>query len=245
MRSKVQFNLSDFTEKAFDEYICKCDSIAFIQDTIHIGTKLRNRFLKPGILLAMGSKLVSVTHIKLLLRSVSKEIHGLVLSDICPADRQNFGSLQKVMRPRVLNALREHIFDSEATIKYLHICDQVTSSFLDDICPTERIYRIWNALFFLRAWKKWLIQSEYDADDNFITVFTYSCVEINAHMLIYIIQKLRCSNQSDLFLPDLFSSQPCEHIFRQMRSMGTTNYTKITFNLFELLHMISRVDLMS
>lgn len=246
MRSKVKFDFSDFTVQTLRKYTSECDRLAFIQDTVHIGTKLRNRLLKAGILLAMGSKIVSVTHIKMLLNSVSKEIHGLVMSDICPEDRQNFGSLKKIMSSRVLTALKEHVFGSEGTIKYLHICDQVTSSFLDDsLSPIERLYRIWNAVFFLRVWRKWLIRNGYNSEENYITQNAYTCIEINAHMLIFIIENLRSSNQPELFLPHLFASQPCEHIFRQMRSMGTWNYTKISFNLFELLHLISRVDLMS
>lgn len=48
-----------------------------------------------------------------------------------------------------------------------------------------------------------------------------------------------------LFIPYLFSSQPCEHIFRTMRSMGTVNYTKINFNLNELFHLISRFEMVN
>lgn len=88
-------------------------------------------------------------------------------------------------------------------------------------------------------------QREFDINENFITANAYACVEINAHGMINIIQRLRNANQSNLFFPKLFSSQPCEHIFRQMNSMGTVNYTKINFTLFELFHLISRVDLMN
>lgn len=246
MRSKVSFDLTELTENALECYFHTCEPISYIQDTIHIGTKMRNRLLKPSIVLPMGNALVSVAHLKMLLTNVSKEVHGLVFSDICPDDRMNYASLEKTMSPRVLQALEKHIFGSNGTVKYLQICDQVTSSFLDNgLKLTERIYRIWNALYFLRAWRKWLIQSGLDTHVNFITTSAYICIEINAHGLLYIVHKLRNNNQSEFFLPELFSSQPCEHVFRQMRSMGTPQYTKITFTLFELFHLISRVDLMS
>lgn len=70
-------------------------------------------------------------------------------------------------------------------------------------------------------------------------------MEINAHNLIEIVRNLRSTGEESLFLTTLFASQPCEHIFRMMRSMGTINYTKINFWLNELLHMIARVEIMN
>lgn len=82
------------------------------QDPTHIGTKLRNRLLKPSILIPLGNKQVSVGHLKMLIEMVPKGVHGLILKDICPDDRQNFGSLEKVMQPIVTKSLEKYIFDS-------------------------------------------------------------------------------------------------------------------------------------
>lgn len=49
-----------------------------VQDTIHIGTKLRNRILNSSILLHIGSKIVTTVNLKTFLKTVPKEIHGLV-----------------------------------------------------------------------------------------------------------------------------------------------------------------------
>lgn len=103
-------------------------NICFLQDIVHIGTKLRNRLLKPSILLQIGNKVASVSHLKMLLSSVSKDVHGLVYSDICPDDRQNYDSLTKIMQLNVRDAMNEHIFDSEATVEYIRICSEITSS---------------------------------------------------------------------------------------------------------------------
>lgn len=46
-----------------------------IQDTIHIGNKLRNRTLNKD--LQMGSAKVTVTHLDSLVKNVQKSIHGL------------------------------------------------------------------------------------------------------------------------------------------------------------------------
>lgn len=222
-----------------------------MQDTEHLGTKDRNRILKPSILLPMGTKAVSSSHLKMLIDTVPKSVHGLTIKDICPSDRQNFRSLEKVMQQKVYEALQKHIIDSEGTIMYFKICENMISSVIDDhLLPLERIQRIWHATFFMRAWRIWLstssaVASDYKLKDNFISDNAYACLEINAHNLIRIVRKFRDENKSDLFIPSLFSSQPCEEVFRQMRSMGTINFTKINFTLLELFHLVGRVELMN
>lgn len=227
------------------------------QDTIHIATKNRKCLLKPSNFLAMGNKIASVSHLKILVGTVPKDVHGIVMKDICPDDRQNFKSMEKVMAPNVLNAISQHINDSSGTVMYLKLCSEVVTSFNEfDINPLERVYRIWHATYFLRIWRLWLLNSKnslgvndgsdyvtYPLHDDFISPNAYSCIEINAHNLVRIIRKLRDSELQDLFLTFLFASQPCEETFRQLRSMGTINFTKINFSLLEVMHSIGRVEI--
>lgn len=63
--------------------------IIAIQDTVHIGAKLRMRFIKPSTLLPMGDFLVSVSHLKILANSVSKDKHCLNSKDLSPKDKMN------------------------------------------------------------------------------------------------------------------------------------------------------------
>lgn len=108
--------------------------VSFIQDMVHILTKLRNRLLKPSVFLPLGSKQVAISHVKILIDTVPKETHGLIYSDICPDDRQNFDSFRKVSEPRVLNAL-SGIIDSEATVMFLKVCRAISSAYLDVNMP--------------------------------------------------------------------------------------------------------------
>lgn len=71
----------------------------------------------------------------------------------------------------------------------------------------------------------------------------FTSMELNAYGILHLITKFRDANQSELFLPALFSSQPCEHVFRQFRSMTTANWTRINFTMHELLQMIGRIDM--
>lgn len=155
--------------------------------------------------------------------------------------------MTKLMEDRVLSAIKNDVADSEATIAYLEMCKHITSAYLEaDLKPIERIYKIWYALYFIRSWRKWLVmQKGYSLGENFISNNAYTCVEINAHAMIEIIVKLRTIEQTNLFIPYLFASQPCEHIFRTMRSMGTINFTKINFTLNELFHLIARFEMIN
>lgn len=222
------------------------NSFLCLQDTVHIGTKLRNRLLAASIHLPLGSSIISISHLKLLINRVSKEEHGLVMYDICPEDRQNFGSLQKIMQQRVLDGLMKQIVGSAGTVKYIKLCADITSSLVEeDLKPEDRIFRLCYSQFFVRAWRTWLLQHNFSLTDNFISSNAYTCIEVNAMNLISLTKKFRNEKIEELFMPSLFNSQPNEELFRQLRSMGTINYTKINFTLLELFHTVSRVELLN
>lgn len=193
--------------------------------------------------LPMGKKLASVSHLKSLINIAPKSEHGLVLTDVSPVDKQNFKSLEKCMSLRTRNALSKYIPDSEATSFFLQICSEVTSSLMDhEMTPHERIEMLFHAIFFLRIWRKWIINSSYVLRENFITSNAYLCAELNAANLLKLIRQFRNENKAEFFLTTMFDSQACERAFRQLRSMGTPNFTKINFTLFELLHMVRRLE---
>lgn len=129
---------------------CVKSEILYIQDTTHIGTKLRNRLLKESIVLPFGKYQVSITHLRDLIANVSKDKHSLTPYDVDPKDRQNFLSLKKLTSIKVRNCLEEHVPDSKATCMYLRICDCIIKAFMDqNLSPLERINEIWFALFIL------------------------------------------------------------------------------------------------
>lgn len=225
--------------------------VSVIQDSVHVATKLRNRILRSSVAMPMGRKQVSASHLKILINSVPKHVHGLVRSDILPEDRQNYRSFEKITEIRVLDALKCYVVDSEATIMYLKISKQISSAFIEvNVDPLERVYRIWHGLYFLRAWRKWILNlqsnnesSHHTVTKNFISHIAFTCVELNAYNLLHLIIKFRNANTPELFLPTLFQSQACEQTFRQLRSMTTINWTKINFSVLELIHQIGRIEL--
>lgn len=235
---------SKFDSPLTNEWFHIKDSpICFLQDIVHIGTKLRNRLLKTVTVLLIGSKIASVAHLKILINTVPKSVHELVYTDICPDDRQNYSSLKKIMEPKVRTALADFVKDSEATIEYIRICAEITSSLYDDnLSPLERVFNIWRSTFFLRAWR---ISVQNSLGQNFLTQNAYSCIELNAKNLIILIKKFRDGGLKKYFLPIIFNSQTCESFFRKVRSMGTMNYTRINFTILELMHLIGRVEIMN
>lgn len=171
-----------------------------------------------------------------------KLVHGLVNYDVCPIDRQNYKSMAKCMDIRVRNSMSESVPDSEATVFYLQLCSEISSSLMDhDVIPQQRIEMIFHVVYFLRIWKKWILSSGYNAK-NFISSNAYMCIEVNAENLLALVRRFRDNGTPELFLTTLFDSQACERAFRQFRAMGTANYTKVNFSLYELLHMTRRLE---
>lgn len=153
----------------------------------------------------------------------------------------NFEAIDKLSSPYVTKLLMKHEA-SKATRQLLIITRYIIDSFLDKSITIERrVYLIWYATFFLRLWRSWII-SEKDCTlaKNWITLNVYTCVELNAHGLILLIEKFR--SNPDLLVPWLCSSQPCEKFFRQTRSMTLTSSTVVNFDLLDLLQRRHRIQ---
>lgn len=125
------------------------------------------------------------------------------------------------------------------------MCKDITSSYLDfDIAPLERIFRINRWTFFLRIWKNHINDSQYhNLQDNFLSNNSYTGIEMNGRSMLKLIDIFRQKHTPQFFLPPIFDSQTCEKTFRQLRSMGTTNFTRINFSFYEIMHMIGRIEL--
>lgn len=240
MKQNVNLN---FNALNLSEYSSIINELIYFQDPMHIGTKLRNLLLRLSVFLPFGNSVITVSHLKFLILKVAKDKHGLTHSDILPEDRQNYRSLEKMMEDRVIDALKMYIPGSEGTVVYLTICKYVTSSFLDpDLMPNERVYRLWYSLYLLRIWRRFIVSSDiYNLKENFLSPNCYSCIETNAVELLKLMITLR--TVPEMFLPNMFDSQTCERTFRQLRSMGTINWTNINFGMHELLNMIERIEL--
>ncbi|KAL0100589.1 hypothetical protein PUN28_019732 [Cardiocondyla obscurior] len=206
----------------------------YIQDTTHIITKMRTRFLKEGIMLQMGNYLATVEHLHYLVKTVSKDKH-LTFWDLKGEDKMNFSAGEKMCSSLVTNYLKQ-IPNTNGTITYLTIMNYIILSFLDESTPL---------LFFLRIWRAWIKRNkQYTLKNNFLTNNCYLCIELNAHNLIKLITKFKDSEQSltpEMFRPVIFSRQMCEKLFRTVRSMTSTYSTVINFSIKDLINRIDKI----
>ncbi|KAG4071989.1 hypothetical protein HA402_000637 [Bradysia odoriphaga] len=236
----------------------------FTQDLFHILTKLRNLLLKCSRIIPVGNKIVSATHLNYLIENVSKDKHKLTRYDIEPKDRQNVTSAEKICTENVMECLSKYVPGSEGTIMFLRAMRYVSVAFSEsNVKSSDRIYYMWYSVFFFRAWRSWIIQSEkvkngsgksnskkfkhvYTLKENFISGNCYSCIELNAHALIkQILVEDSEQGTQKIFFPDLYASQPCEKIFRQVRSFTSTFSTVVNFNMLDVIHRIKKVQLQS
>ena len=226
----------------------KRDIPFYIQDFVHIGTKLRNfllRFTWKIHKLPFGKYFIRLQHLYDLMESTSKDQHMLTPSILNPMDRQNFESVQRMCSINVTKLLKEKIKDSDGTAQFLQIIRDVINAFMDkELPPLQRVRKIWYSLFLIRLWREFIISnSGYTLKNNFLTMNCYCCIEINAHSLVLCILHLKKINRPDLFAPYLYDSQACESTFRQFRGMTSTYSVVTNCSVKECLSRVSKIQL--
>lgn len=243
-------SLSQLGHKTIIDWFSCCGFIEgpfFFQDIIHIATKLRNFFLRTIYdkrSVPFGKFFIRIEHIYELLSMFTKDKHQLTPSTINPSDRQNFKSVLRLCNQRVTTLLKDNIKDSKGTIQFLQIIRDVVDSFMDlKLTPLQRIRKIWYSLFILRMWRDFIQSSKkYTLKDNFLTANCFSCIELNAHSMVLCMLYLKKVNKPELFIPSLFESQPCESIFRQIRSLTSVYSTVTNCTVKEATSRISKIQ---
>lgn len=213
------------------------------QDNTHVGTKMKTKFLKEGVILPMGSYAATSKHLQEIIDKFPKNAHFLSLSVLNPQDKMNFKSVLSIVSNDVINCLSYHK-KTLATRTYLKLMQYTLDSFLDKgLTAVERIFKIWFAVFFLRQWRCWIKKSEeHNLTDNFVTLNTYSCIEINAHTLLMLTLEHIEKGSLDDFYPWLLGSQQCEEWFRAARSLTSTYSTVINFTAQEFVEKSKRIE---
>ena len=112
---------------------------------VHIAVKLRCRLLKPSIVLPMGAY-ISSAHLKILVKLMGKDKHGIRARNLDFKDKQNFAAVEHLfMASNLLN----NFPDALGTKYYLEVSKVAVYSYLDkSISPEQRLEDIWYATFF-------------------------------------------------------------------------------------------------
>ena len=115
----------------------------FMQDPIHIATKIRNRLLSKVAKMKMGCYSINIEHLIELVESKSKIEHNLTKSDVNVKDRQIFSSCLRISSEKVLNLLNKNE-KAKGTYVYLTLLNLIISEFINkSITIEERLYHIW------------------------------------------------------------------------------------------------------
>lgn len=221
----------------------------YFLDIPHLALNFRNCLLKTKTnlnKLRFGSHYIRIQHLEFLLNHFSKDQHQLTATTLNPLDKQNFQSLLRLCDDKVINLLKLHVTGSNGTVTFLQIIRNIVDAFMDpNLSPLQRVKKMWHVVFILRIWRSFVVSNgSLNLTTNFLTVNSYSCLEINAHSLILIILYLKERNLDDLFLPHLFNSQPCESFFRKIRSMTSTYCTITNCSIKEMLGRINRISML-
>lgn len=202
----------------------------FVQDTTHIATKLRNRLLKSKTM-RMGRSVASIEHLKTLLVKVQKSVHGLTQYDVCPLDKQNFDSFTKLTNVRVIESLQQFVPNSEATVHYLKMCFDITSSYLDyEISPLERVFRIFRSIYFLRIWRNHVLCTpQLRLQDNFISANAYTCIELNGKCMLELLKMFRQNGSPRFFCLLSSIAKRARKYFDNCDQWGLSISQKLTF----------------
>lgn len=222
----------------------------YVQDTVHLGTKLRNLLFKTfrdPSMLKFGDSYILMAHLQYIVNNIPKDQHEITQSVLDPTDRQNFKSVQRICDSRVLTLLKKYIKGSAGTIKYLEITKNFLDAYIDiSLAPLERVSKCWYSIFLVRIWRLYVLdQPLLTLKHNFLTSYTYSCMEQNAHSMVLILMHLRERNLPNLFTPWLYSSQPCKSFFRKIRALSPCNSTVTNFTVKEMIDRIHKIQLKS
>lgn len=249
LNSRLGVKSKLFVDK--DWFLCGSVGPFYIQDPIHIITKLRNFFLKSlktTRKYRFGNKYhIKMQHLTYLVRNFSKDQHQLTASILNPTDRQNFSSCQRMCDQKVIELLKANVKDSVGTVSFLEMMRDIIAAFMDDtLYPSQRIMKIWYWTFVMRIWRLYVrSKSGLTLKENFLTQNCYVCIELNAHSLILIMLYLKRHNLGHLFKPKYMDSQPCEQLFRQARSFTSTYSTVTNCSVKEMLNRVNKIQLQS
>ena len=184
-----------------------------------------------------------------MIKEFDKARHGLTHKSVDCKDKQNYTNISLLLHQNVEECLKElqPSMKTMGTVFYLKMMRDVRDTFFDkSLPPALRLYLIWKATFMLRIWRTWLAQNNFSEDLHFVTQNAYTCVEINAHMLLNLIHNV----QIGIFPKEalriwLTGSQACEEMFRLLRSMTPVFSTIVNFTLKGVLEKINKLQYIS
>lgn len=99
-------------------------------------------------------------------------------------------------------------------------------------------------MFILRLWRAYIVSHEtLTLKNNYMSTYCYVCIELNVHSLVKSLLQLKEIIKPHWFMPHLFENQPCEALFRQVRSLTSTYSTVANCTVKQILKRIIKIQL--
>lgn len=216
--------------------------ILAIQDPLHLVNKMKNRLFDSASDIKIGRFTASSKHLEVLqqngsLSKIDHELTETIVGSDRSKDKMNTVGTENVCHKKVHPLLKKYVPGSDGTIQLLKIMDFLLDAFVREKTPDrERLFKCIYVLEFLRRW----ITDQKRRRRGFESSFTkhcFECVELNTFFLVNLLAR---GNGS---LIRLCSSQACEKLFRQLRSMSTLGSTQINFSEYELVSKLRKAKL--
>ncbi|KAL9703364.1 hypothetical protein quinque_006882 [Culex quinquefasciatus] len=117
----------------------------YMQDYTHGVNKLKVKILKKDVELLLGKFKISRLHLETLLANVHKSVHGLSPADLNDGDKMKFQPALRMSKQCVIDALRAHVPESNATALYLTMMKDIVDTFITrtELCPVQNVFKIW------------------------------------------------------------------------------------------------------
>lgn len=112
------------------------------QDVIHLLAKLRTRLLTPSNILSLGSEIACPGHLLDVLKRYPKAKHGLTQRAIDNKDKQNYSSIELLIKESVEECLQELDVKTKTsgTVFYLSLMRDIRNCYFDkSISPLDRL----------------------------------------------------------------------------------------------------------
>ena len=176
------------------------------------------------------------------MKCFEKTKHGLtqILEN---KDKQNYKNIEILLNDDVTTSLEEidNTMRTKGTVTYLWMMRNIRDAFLD-----RGISPLWQTVFFMRIWRKWLHENNYSPSDHFVIQNVYVCTELNGHMLLNTVYNVI----QGIFPADALrvwncGSQGCEQVFRLLRSMTPMFSTVVNFSMKGVLERAHKLNFLA
>lgn len=207
--------------------------IAVMQDNKHFGKTGRNNLYSNAHLPVLGNFVAGYKDIR---DAAMMKDSNLYMRDVEKVDRQDDNSALRLYSADTLSFLVTNFPEKKGTIAYLFIFGELVDAYQNRVISHhERVKMVLRARFFVDIWRQFLKEAGYNAkyciSREALDILTFI---VNGFLQLLIIYRDHLPGSWPM-IPWLHSSEPCEHMFGEMRKIVKD------FTVEDFLRMITKL----